>query len=191
ARAAQAARLVLVDEAAEHVDALDSANGCQSGHWCGRGYRHLKVDAPVWSARVVVLDVRVITLCRWSRFQISVQSRHSARTVRTHRSAYAFAFGARGGVTTASIPAAANTASNAAVNLLSRSRIRNRNPSTRSSRSITRFRAAWATHWPVGCAVIPARWTRRPCSSTTNSTYSRLSPTVSTVKKSQASMPTA
>jgi hypothetical protein len=70
--------------------------------------------------------------------------------VRTHRSAYPFARGARGGVLTVSTPAAANTASNAAVNLASRSRIRKRNRSTWSPMSISRFRAAWVTHAPVG-----------------------------------------
>jgi transposase len=118
-------------------------------------------------------------------------SKHSARTVRTQRSAYAFAFGARGGNFTASTPAAANTASNAAVNLASRSRIRNQNRSTRWSRSISRFRAIWVTHSLVGCAVTPARCTRRRSSSTMNSTYSRVNPTVSTVRKSQASIPAA
>ena len=38
-------------------------------------------------------------------------------TVGTQRSAKAFAFGARGGILTTSIPEAANTASKAAVNL--------------------------------------------------------------------------
>jgi hypothetical protein len=41
-------------------------------------------------------------------------------------------------------------------------------------------------HAPVGCAVTPVRWSRRvPCSMNT-STYSRLSSTVSTTRKSQA-----
>jgi hypothetical protein len=56
------------------------------------------------------------------------------------------------------MPAAVNTASNAVVNLASRSRIRYRNRCTRSSRSISRFRACWVAHAPVGWAVIPARW---------------------------------
>src|SRR6266542_2792828 len=46
------------------------------------------------------------------------------------------------------IPSAAKTASNAAVNLLSRSRIRNRSWPTRSSRSMSRLRACWVTHSP-------------------------------------------
>jgi 2-polyprenyl-6-methoxyphenol hydroxylase-like FAD-dependent oxidoreductase len=52
-------------------------------------------------------------------------------------------------------------------NLLSRSRIRNRNRSARSPRSMSRLRACWVTQAPVGWAVIPARCTRRrPCSIT-------------------------
>jgi hypothetical protein len=43
----------------------------------------------------------------------------------------------------------------------------------------------------VGGAVTPARWTRRVASSMKNSTYSRRSHTVSTVKKSQATIPAA
>ena len=47
------------------------------------------------------------------------------------RSAVAFALGARSGVLMMRMPAPVNTASNAAVNLLSRSRIKNRNRSPR------------------------------------------------------------
>jgi hypothetical protein len=44
-------------------------------------------------------------------------------------------------------------------------RIRNFSPSVWSSRFISRLRTCWVTHSPVGCAVIPARCTRRvPCS---------------------------
>ena len=45
---------------------------------------------------------------------------------------------------------AVSTASNAAVNLASRSRIKNFRPSARSPRLISRLRACWATHSPVG-----------------------------------------
>src|SRR5947207_14615811 len=57
---------------------------------------------------------------------IRSQSRHSARAVRTKRSANAFAFGARTGVLMISIPSLAKTASKSRVNLLSRSRMRKR-----------------------------------------------------------------
>jgi hypothetical protein len=55
----------------------------------------------------------------------------------------------------------ANTSSNIAVNLLSRSRIRNLNWQARSPRSMRRLRACGAVHAPVGCAVTPRMCTRR------------------------------
>jgi hypothetical protein len=44
----------------------------------------------------------------------------------------------------------------------------------------------WVVHWPVGLAVIPARWTRLVACSMTNSTWNRLSNAVSTQAKSVA-----
>jgi hypothetical protein len=49
-------------------------------------------------------------------------------------------------------------------------------------------RACWVTQAPLGFAVQPARCTRRLSSSMKKSTYNRCSMTVSTVKKSAASM---
>ena len=66
------------------------------------------------------------TRSRWRRLMISSQSRHSARAVPTKRSAIAFAFGARTGALTVSIPSLAKRASKSRLNLLSRSRIRKR-----------------------------------------------------------------
>ena len=51
--------------------------------------------------------------------------------------------------------------------------------------------ACWAAHHPVGCVVTPARCARRLASSTKNSTYTRRKKTVSTVKKSHATIPVA
>jgi hypothetical protein len=98
---------------------------------------------------------------------------------------------ARIGVQMLWTPVERQTSSNALVNLVSRSRIRNLNAAARSPRSRRRLRACWATHGPLGWAVTPAMCTRRLPSSMTNSTYSRRSQTVSTVKKSQARMPAA
>src|SRR6266568_5935250 len=56
---------------------------------------------------------------------MSVQSRHSARSVPTHRSKNALAFGARIGVRTILMPSKRSTWSNGPVNLVSRSWIRN------------------------------------------------------------------
>jgi hypothetical protein len=83
------------------------------------------------------------------------------------------------------------TSSNALVNLVSRSRIRNLNAAARSPSATRRLRACWATHGPVEWAVTPATCTCRLPSSMTNSTYSRRGQTVSTVKKSQARMSVA
>lgn len=49
---------------------------------------------------------------------IRSQSKHSERTVRTNRSANAFAFGARNGVLTISIPSPVKKVSKSRVNLL-------------------------------------------------------------------------
>ncbi len=93
------------------------------------------------------------------------------------------------------VPSEANTSSKARVNLLSRSRIRNRGtvvPSAVSrSRSIDSSRARWTTHDPLGWSVTPTRRTRRVPSSMMNRTYSVVRRTVSTVKKSVATMPAA
>jgi hypothetical protein len=52
--------------------------------------------------------------------------------------------------------------------------------------AMSRLRACWATHSPIGCAVTPSTWTWREATSITNSTDRRLRNTVSTVKKSTA-----
>jgi hypothetical protein len=54
-------------------------------------------------------------------------------------------------------PSAAKTASNAAVNFVSRSRTRHQNQPTRSLRPMSRLRACCVTHSPTGCAVPRAR----------------------------------
>ena len=62
--------------------------------------------------------------------KVSIRSVTSVRTVNTRHSAKQFARGHRGGILTTSIPAVANTASNATVNCPARSRTRNRNRPT-------------------------------------------------------------
>jgi hypothetical protein len=108
--------------------------------------------------------------------------------VRIQRSAWAFAFGVRTGVTSTSALSARNT-SNPRQNFASRSRMRNRTGRPGSFSIRSRLRAYWVTQLPVGLAVTPARWTRRVASSMKNSTSSRRSQIVSTVRKSQATMP--
>lgn len=70
--------------------------------------------------------------------------------VPTKRSAIALARGARTGVLMILTSRAANTASNAAVYLASRSRMRNRKRLPASSRSMSRLRACWVSHAAVG-----------------------------------------
>ncbi len=66
------------------------------------------------------------TFARWAWSSTSSRSNTSRRRVPTSLSQTAFARGACGGQRMIRTPSAANTASNAAVNLVSRSRIRNR-----------------------------------------------------------------
>jgi hypothetical protein len=69
--------------------------------------------------------------------------------------------GVCGGIFTMSMLFEANTVSNDAVCLVSRSRMGNRNRVMRSSRFIRRLRAACVVQAAVGCAVTPRMWTRR------------------------------
>jgi hypothetical protein len=68
---------------------------------------------------------------------------------------------ARTGVLTILMSMAVKTASKAAVNLASRSRIRNRKRWLVSSRFISGLRACWVSHAAVGWAVTPRMWTLR------------------------------
>lgn len=81
---------------------------------------------------------------------MSIRSVHSARAVRTNRSAIALIRGACGTVFTTSIPQVVNTASNAAVNLASRSRIRWVNPHPASARLAVSSRASCVAQAAVG-----------------------------------------
>ena len=77
------------------------------------------------------------------------------------RSAMAFARGARIGVRMMRILAPVKTASNAAVNLLSRSRIKNRNRLAWSPSSMSRLRACCSIQPVSGLLVIAKYSTRR------------------------------
>ena len=52
-----------------------------------RWIRRFEPKRPVWAMLVVVLDIHPEDLFQGPRLMISSQSRHSARTVRIHRSA--------------------------------------------------------------------------------------------------------
>jgi len=85
------------------------------------------------------------------------RSRSSRRRVPARRSQVAFMRGAWTAVRRIVAPAASKTASNEAVKLEPRSRIRNRKFSNRSSSVRARLRACWTVHALVGCAVTPPR----------------------------------
>jgi hypothetical protein len=76
-----------------------------------------------------------------------------AGTVRTQRSANAFAFGARMGVRITSIPSERKISSKARLNLESRSWISSRNCGSRSPSCMARLRACWVTQAQYGLAV--------------------------------------
>ena len=65
-------------------------------------------------------------------------------------------------------PSERNTSSKDAVNLESRSRIRNETPE--GSPFMDRFRACWVTHAASGFRVTPSIWTRREPTSMKNKT---------------------
>jgi predicted transposase YbfD/YdcC len=95
------------------------------------------------------------------------------------------------GVLVIRTPVPASTSSKTAVNLLSRSRIRNLNRAARSPRPISRLRACWAVHSPVGWAVTPRMCTRRVPISITKDTCRRPRNTVPACRKSHARIPDA
>ncbi len=96
---------------------------------------------------------------------------------------------ARTGVRMILVPSDRKTLSKPAVNFVSRSRIRKRIGEARSVSTSITFRACWVTHSPVGRAVIPATCTILVPSSMKTRTWSLRENTVSTVRKSHATMP--
>ena len=98
-----------------------------------------------------------------------------------------FILGIRTPLSTVSMPASARMVSNRAGNFPSRSLIRYRARQPASSRSITRFLAAWATQGAVGWAVAPRILILRLACSITASTCNRAPDRVTVSKKSQAS----
>ena len=80
----------------------------------------------------------------------------------------------------------AKTPSKARLNFVSRSWIKKRGRSPRSSRSMSRLRACWLIQAVSGVLVQATYSTRRVPIETKNKTYTRRNQTVSTVNKSQA-----
>src|SRR6266540_5163142 len=107
----------------------------------------------MWSLVVVVPQVLVEDPLK----MVTTPDQHPVQTLLSYRpyprSANALAFGARIGVLMIWVPSAANTSSKARVNLLSRSRRRNRGAVVPSGRSIESSRARWITQGAFGWSV--------------------------------------
>jgi hypothetical protein len=84
----------------------------------------LQPNRPVGTVAVVMLDIDPEDLLEVAAADDQQPVQHSARTVRTQRSAYAFALGARTGVTRTSPPSERNTSLKLRENFASRSRSR-------------------------------------------------------------------
>jgi hypothetical protein len=183
---------VLVDLTAKqvtsvHRDPLMLADEGQIGRWI----RRLQSKRSVRAMPVVVLDIDPQDLLQVASpdDQQPVQAfgadrpnptlRVSVRIGRLHRREQHLG------------PSERNTSSKVRQNFASRSRSKKRTRRPRSPSTSSRFRACWATQAPSGLAVTPPRWTRRVSSSMKNSTYSRRSQALSTVKKSHPTMPAA
>ena len=142
--------LVLVDEPTQYVVASNVAERRGSrGHFAER-CGHLESKAAVRPMLVVMPDVVAKDCFEVVATENERPVGHSSRTVRTQRSAIAFARGDLTGVLITSISSEANTSSKLAVNFASRSRIKNRNDRACSARSPARLRATWVTNEPVG-----------------------------------------
>src|ERR1017187_858369 len=181
---------VLVDQTAQDRFSADPPRVEVCGGAMG-SVRDALGDALMRPGGVVVLLVLLRTARRCAAPRISTRSRSSRRNVPTSRSQIAFIRGAWTAERAIVVPAAWNTASNEAVKFEPRSRIRNLKSSNRWPGFRARFRACCTVHSPAGCGVTPPRCIRRvPCPVNT-STCSRLSSTVSTCRKSTATIPAA
>jgi hypothetical protein len=115
-----------MDEAAEHIATPDlSRIDLRRTPFPRLRLRNGQRQAAMRPLLVVVADVDAQQPQQVRRPTTSAQSRHSARTVCTHRSALAFAFGARIGVRITFAPSLPNTSSKGRVNLASWSRTKN------------------------------------------------------------------
>lgn len=113
--------------------------------------------------QVVVVTSFVLLAARRAVGATAIDDQHirfssSRRAVSIHRSAFAFACGARAGVGRMPIPSLANTTSKHG-ELAVAVPNHNRNCAARSARSIRKLRACRTTQTPVGWAVTPKTWT--------------------------------
>jgi hypothetical protein len=143
----------------------------RAGRAVGRGCKHVRqadrlvrqvgaAQCPVWPVDVVVIGVLAQDQLQMPFPVISVRSRHSRRALPIQRSAIAFARGACTGVLMIRTPMAVNTASKG-----SELGIAVTDHELEGGGLIAEIHqqiaACWATHAPVGWAVMPARCTRR------------------------------
>lgn len=136
--------MVLVDQAVEDRLPPDGADVGQIGDRPrdrGRGLGRSLTAGLMRTMNVIVRGVFGEDLGQLLSLTISIQSRTSRRSVLTTRSQIAFARGACGGVLMIRIPSAWKTLSKVAMNLVSRSRSKNRSASIRVPSFIARFRA--------------------------------------------------
>ena len=169
--------VIFVDQSRDHGS---SADGSQVGHVPAG----LRLDVRWLLLPGLVRPVPVVMDQVLAEHQVQVAlaedqgpSSSSRRTVPMTRSQMAFIRGVLGRVVMIRSPSDLNTSPKAVVKSGSRSWIRNRSVPRRSPRSMARLRACCTTHAPAGCAVTPARRTRRvPCSMNI-STYNRCSST--------------
>jgi hypothetical protein len=181
---------ILMDQPAEPTSSQDPRRRRQDNRHAGPGWRCLPRARggrcrSSWLAHSASTD----RSCRQPK--LSMRSSTSRPTVPTHRAADASARGARTGVMGTLTASAAKTASNAAVNFVSRSR-------TRTGTSRRGRQGRWAgcgpaapPMHPLAAPVTRARGPGGEATSITNSRYRRLRHTVSTVKQSTASTPVA
>src|SRR6266516_2569346 len=136
----------------------------------GGSLRRLKLERPVWTVPVVVLDVDPKDLLKMAAPNEQQPIQALGADGATHRPAYAFAVGARTGVTSTWAPSERNASSKLRQNFASRSRSRKRTCRSRSPNTSSKLRACWVTQVLSGWAVTPARCTRRVSSSMKNRT---------------------
>jgi hypothetical protein len=181
---------ILVDQPAESIEPYDLC----VDEWSGRGNGSQRWRLTEGAVRSVFVVVHHVPRQRHLDMS-STNDQHPVQQLTTDRADPSLGVGVRPWRPHRHAqrldPWAAKTASNVAVNLASRSRSRNLNRSMRPASSMSRLRACWVTHIPVGLAVTPRMCTRRVASSITNSTYRRCSSTVSTWKKLAARIPWA
>ena len=167
--------LVFVDQPAEQVAAADPVEVDHVGHWLLVARRPLAERRPLPEGAVRPVLVVMPGEGREDVVEVAAADDQEpveafTRTLPTQRSACARARGARTGALITRMPWERKTASKSRMNLLSRSRMRNRGRTPSSSSYISRLRACWVTQRPSGLVVIPARWTRRVASSMKNKT---------------------